>query len=267
MKKNFTDIHNHIIFEFDDGPTSPEVSQRMLLQAVEQDISVIFATSHFDEYTTPEKLHDYESRLTYLQNWIAENRLPLTLLPGAEVYYHHHLIENLSRYKHYVLGENSRFVLFEFPMFQDLPALDVIFQLKINGYFPIVAHPERYVPIIKDWRKIAEFIKLGALIQVNAGSIMGFFGDKIRQISHRLLENRLVHFIASDAHDDRNRPFLLQKTYQYCSEKYSKEWVDEIFFDNPAKLLMAKPIESDHIILERREVPWWKKILFGSKKH
>lgn len=241
--KKFIDIHNHIIYNFDDGPESFEVTKKMLKLAERQNIRHIFATSHFDEYTSPGKLADYYDKFNIIKTFIQEEGLDVVIHPGAEVYYHDYMVDTIVQYKNYFLGESRPFVLFEFPMFQPSVNLEIIFKLRLSGVRPIVAHPERYISVMENTSLIDEFIKLGALIQINAGSILGNFGNKIKKIAQDLIEVGKVHFIASDAHGYEGRKFALLDAYEYLSKHVNSEHIDKLFFDNPQHILSGKDLK------------------------
>lgn len=241
--KKFIDIHNHIIFDFDDGPSSFDETRKMLDIALEQNIGTIFATSHFDEYTPDEKLDDYYEKLSIIQDYIAKEKLPLNIYPGAEIYFHSNLVESVRKYKNYILNEDSGYVLFEFPMFQTFSNLDIIFHMKINKIIPIVAHPERYATTFKNWKIVAEFIKIGALIQINAGSILGHYGSPVKKIVKQLLQKKYVHIVASDAHNTNSRTFILKDAYHECLEFLPEEYVKKIFFTIPEQIIKGIPFE------------------------
>ncbi len=245
MNKNlFIDIHNHIIHEFDDGPQSFDTVKAMLEKALEQSTGTIFATSHFQEYANKELTDEYYKKLNLIKDYIKNNSLPIEIKPGAEVFQHPGIEKSAFTYPNYRLNENSRYLLFEYPLFQ-MPNsyTDTIFKLRLSKLRPIIAHPERYNFTQKNIAKIVKMVSMGALMQVNGGSILGYFGSNIQKLSLELLKYRLVHFIASDAHGTGNRTFLLQDTYNYLKKKISESYLHEIFFINPEKILNNEDLE------------------------
>ena len=100
----------------------------------------------------------------------------------------------------------GRYVLVEFSGRHDYQRVrNYIYQLQQEGYCPVVAHVERYPQVIKQLEQVEELIELGAMIQVNAGSLLGENGFRMKNVSRRLLKKRWIHFIASDAHDSKTR--------------------------------------------------------------
>lgn len=107
---------------------------------------------------------------------------------------------------------DSKYMLIEFPMRKfDDNICDIIYELQVRNIIPIIAHPERYKPIIENPIYINKFINEGYLFQMNTGSIEGKFGSDVKKITEVLLENGIYNFIGSDAHDTKNRNTGLSK--------------------------------------------------------
>ena len=83
---------------------------------------------------------------------------------------------------------------------------------------------------------------MGCYIQVNAGSIMGKFGFGTKQFTRKLLKQRQVHFVATDAHDTGKRAPYLSDCAEYVSRKYDRDYSRELFHDNPECILQDKEI-------------------------
>ena len=78
---------------------------------------------------------------------------------------------------------------------------------------------------------------MGAYIQVNAGSVMGDAGFKMKNFTRELLKQGLVQFIATDAHDTRKRAPELKKCANYITRKYGEEYAEDIFRNNPEHII------------------------------
>jgi protein-tyrosine phosphatase len=94
----------------------------------------------------------------------------------------------------------TQFVLVEFPFMSVPPnAGSAIFELKLNGWTPVLAHPERYGNFT-DLAAAEEWRQRGAYLQVNCGSILGRYGPEARDLAWGLLERGLVDYVSSDYH-------------------------------------------------------------------
>lgn len=235
------DIHSHLIPKFDDGPSSFEESLEMLQQAEDQGITDVFATSHFNEWIPKAMEQEYFSKLEELQNKAESKKIGINIHSGAEIFYHHWAETTVKSSKVTTLGNWGQYVLIEFPMFQ-MPdgAEEVLFRLTAENYIPIVSHAERYVLVIDRPRNILNFIKYGGLIQINGGSLLGHFGKNIQKTALQLLEWRLVHFVASDAHSPRSRAFVLADVYKFLQNKIENNYLEELLFINPMRIIKKK---------------------------
>jgi protein-tyrosine phosphatase len=78
---------------------------------------------------------------------------------------------------------------------------------------------------------------MGALIQINADSVLGLVGLSQKRFCKKLLKNQWVDIIASDAHGSKERTSNLARGYEYIDKKYGKEYADLLFYKNPLKIL------------------------------
>ncbi len=242
------DIHNHLIFQFDDGPRDLQEAVDMLKTAAEQGITHTFATSHFQEIIPPQMEADYFFKLEALQNRIEAENIPVTVHSGSELFYHHFMNETVKKHRVCTLNGNSQYVLFEFPLYLKPTGYDtIIFQLKMDGYFPILAHPERYHFIQQEPEKIIELLKMGALLQINTGSLLGHFGKTAQRLARQFLELRIISFLGSDAHRRDGRNFSLKPAVDELKLLMDKGYIDELTLHNPQKILTNEPIESPPI--------------------
>lgn len=83
---------------------------------------------------------------------------------------------------------------------------------------------------------------MGALIQLNADSVMGRNGFRVKCFCHRLLTEQKVHFIASDAHDIHRRPPLLRDCFLQIHKKYGAEYAARVFYHNAQALIENREI-------------------------
>ncbi|MCB2306048.1 exopolysaccharide biosynthesis protein [Clostridium estertheticum] len=194
------DIHSHILPGIDDGSKDMETSIKMLKMAEEKGTKTIVATPH---YIRGRYENHYEKNFDLHQKvkLAAKNAgLKIEVLLGQEVMLDKYAL-NLCREKKIRGINESSYMLVEFPM-DELPndALDLIYELRVLGIKPIIAHPERYEYIIRSLPDINDFINEGCLFQINAGSLQGVFGKQVQKCAKLLVKEGLVNFIASDAH-------------------------------------------------------------------
>ena len=136
---------------------------------------------------------------------IKSEGINLKVYSGQEVYYTENIIENYMEGKIGTIND-SRYMLIEFPIKKfDDNIFDVLYELQIRYIMPIIAHPERYKPIIEKPSYINRFINEGYLFQMNAGSLEGKFGENAKKTAKIFLQMNIYNFIGSDAHNMKNR--------------------------------------------------------------
>ena len=92
---------------------------------------------------------------------------------------------------------------------------NVLFELKMKGVTPIIAHPERYLKVQKNIEIVSDWLEAGCIIQIDAGSLFKL-GKEAKVTSQNILNNRWCQIIGSDAHNDTNRNFCLLKAFEYA---------------------------------------------------
>jgi protein-tyrosine phosphatase len=136
---------------------------------------------------------------------------------------------------------NSRYILIEFPMtFIPRCAKEVLFNIRLLGYIPIIAHPERNLKIMENPDIIEDLIELGCYFQINAGSITGQFKRKSKNVAWYLLRKSFVTVIASDSHSDKFRKPDMRKAFFIVMKKFGINTAKDLFFRNPLKIITNK---------------------------
>lgn len=214
------DIHNHILIDVDDGPKSKEDMLKLLKQGKDEGVTEVIVTPHHLSPTFDNDYSKVESKLNELLELNEIKKLGIKLYPGQEIRISDQIIPQLEKGE--AIGLNrSKYLLIELPS-GGVPHYTnrLFFDLQSKGYIPIIAHPERNKEISQNLDVLFELINGGALSQLTSASLVGKHGKKIQKISMQMIENDLVHFIASDAHHDTNRPFILNSLFK--EKKLSK---------------------------------------------
>jgi protein-tyrosine phosphatase len=207
------DIHAHILPGVDDGAVDLAESLEMARQAVAGGTTELICTSHSAEWFEIGPLAVMQQQVATLQSAITAAGIPLKLWPGMEIFLTPHTPQHLAQGRAWTLA-GSRYVLVEIP-YEPWPAYteQALFALQVQGYLPILAHPERYVAIQHDPNVLYRLAERGILAQVTAGAFAGYFGESTRRCAVTLTQHGLVQFLASDAHsstDTRRLPALDQ---------------------------------------------------------
>ncbi|PAF37227.1 tyrosine protein phosphatase [Terribacillus saccharophilus] len=232
------DIHCHILPGVDDGARTLEDSIEMAKAAAAQGIHTIVATPHhrnnqFDNYR-----EDILTRVDELNRILEEENIEVNILPGQETRIYGDLAEGLSAKEILPVNLDTPYILVELPT-STVPKYTnkLLYDLQVEGYTPVIVHPERNSELLSKPDKLYELVKSGVLTQVTAASLVGKFGKKIRNFSHEIIQSNLTHFIASDAHNVHNRGFIMQDALQEIEDTYGVELV--YYYQENAEFMIA----------------------------
>ena len=211
------DFHNHLLPNLDDGAKSMEMTLDMLREASNQGIKKIVNTVHFQHPKMERKNIDYnhiqEIRDRVLKE-AAQIGIKIDIELASEVYY----LPNLCDLVDNPIATINGYMLIEFPaMIVPSDFLDIFFNLKMKGINPILAHPERYRFIQQDVNNLNKLNDLEIIFQIDAGSLVGHFGNKTKKIAFNMLKEGYCHIIGSDAHNNIKRNFCLKEAYNILS--------------------------------------------------
>lgn len=228
----FTDIHTHILPGVDDGAQDTGQAMRLLRLAWKNGTRTIIFTPHYRGKYKENTLNQLRMEFEMLQE-LAKDEFPgLQLYLGHEVAFEVDAPQAVNAGKVMSLN-NSRYMLLEFkPNALRAQITNGVVETFQCGFIPIVAHVERYDISRTDVTLVEELLEMGALLQLNADSIMGVNGYRVKRFCHKLLKSGVVHFVASDAHDHRYRPPLLRKAFMKIYKKYGREYAAALFYDN-----------------------------------
>lgn len=230
------DFHSHILPEIDDGSKSYEESLKMLEEAYNVGFDKVISTSHFaiDCYESPEY-----KRKELINDLNLEENIPQIIL-GSEIFLTYNIIDLLKEYKASTIN-GTNYVLIELPLRNHFNNLkNVINILKENDYRPIIAHPERYLFIQKNFKEIYNLKELGVLFQCNYGSILGNYGIKAKSTMKKMLKNGLVSFMGSDVHREKSIYLQIPKAISLISKYISSEELHDIITHNAEKVLKGE---------------------------
>ena len=235
MKYKLCDIHAHIVPAIDDGAHNLQASIEILEMASRQGVNSIICTSH--HYG---RLELYNKHLKVLQNEAQKKNIKINLYPGCEIYCSKNNIQNIINklQTNYIPTINkSKYILVEFDPSVDIN--EIIYctkQLIKCGYKPIIAHVERYYNLFIN-NKYILLQTTGCLFQVNAYSLQDARETRIKAFARKLLKEKLITFIGSDAHDINYRPYIINNGVDYIYEHCDIEYAKDICYRNAESIL------------------------------
>lgn len=199
------DIHSHILYNVDDGSDTLDESVALIKLAFENGYTDIVLTPHYINEIGTECINkDVLEHFENLKVEIKNRKININIHLGNEIYICDTMFKDILNSKTYTLA-NSKYVLIEFPMYGEVPyIIDSIYELKLHGFIPIIAHPERCFCFQNKYSLLRDAIKEGALFQINSGSIIEHHGTTAKKMVKKMLKEGLVSFVATDTHN-KNR--------------------------------------------------------------
>lgn len=199
--ENFIDIHNHILPGIDDGAKTVEDSMELIKGFSDIGVKKFIATPHIMHNYYPNDSDSIHTALGKVQNrLLSEGMKDIVLDVAAE-----HMID--ANFDHLLEQEKvvplrNNYLLIEMSYLQ--PSInfnEAILNIAAHRYFPILAHPERYSFLHLNSSKFQKYKNNGILFQMNLLSLGEFYGKEVQKKAHKLLNNGLVDFLASDVHN------------------------------------------------------------------
>ena len=195
------DLHSHILPGVDDGAPDMDTAIAMARTAAADGIRIMVATPHVSFEYELDPL-EVGPRVGELNLALARNEIPLAVMPGGEIALTRLTALEDAALRPLSLGAGP-YLLVETPYAGAAPFLeDALFDLDLRGFRTILAHPERCAMFESDRDRLARLVERGVLCSVNAGSMAGQFGRRVRDFTVHLFREGMVHSVASDAHDD-----------------------------------------------------------------
>jgi protein-tyrosine phosphatase len=199
------DLHCHVLPGIDDGPRTIEDSLAVARAAAAAGTRTLVATSHVS-WDYPNRADAIARLVGELNAQLSRNGVALEIRPGAEIAMTRLADTPPDELSRLTLG-GGRWLLVEPPFTLVSTGLDsLITELQDRGYHVVLAHPERCPAFHRDRSMLEALVDSGVLTSVTAGSLDGRFGSPVRRFSLGLVRDRLVHNVASDAHDHLRRP-------------------------------------------------------------
>lgn len=240
MHSGFYDIHCHILSGVDDGAPNFFDALEMVRIAREDGTRHLVLTPHYHVGHFELPAENLRDRFQIIQNEVAALYPDMKLYLGVEICYHEAAAEKLKQNRLLTMADTDYVLVEFFPQTEQRVILQGLQEIQMVGKRPILAHVERYEKLTGDYDAVEQLIRMGFYIQVNASSVLGKSGRRVKNFTKKLLQNGQVDFIASDAHGIRHRRPMLGECAAYIRKKWGDDYVDELLIRNPKKMLSGK---------------------------
>ena len=237
------DVHCHMLPAFDDGAQNLEVALNMARMAVDDGITHLACTPHIYPGLFDYDTRKIQSAVDDFKSELAEADISLTLGMGADIQLVSEMVQRLKNGSMPTINQ-SRYLLFE-PPHHIAPSgfEDAVFNVITAGYIPVITHPERLSWIENHYQEFINVTRQGAWMQITAGSLIGHFGDRPQYWAERMLNDGIVHLLATDAHNITSRPPLLSQGKLAASKVVGEQEADALVNERPMAIWNDVPVE------------------------
>ena len=237
-KMGWIDCHQHVIWGIDDGAATEEMSHRMLQHAAEQGVYGIVCTSHASIDIQPFHLNTYLQRLKSLQLWTKEHIPQLHLTQGAEIMWNDSIPRLLREGKLPSVNGYGYILIEYYPLTPWEEIVRSVKEIGSAGFFPLIAHVERYKALRKKGRLKELKERYGVFAQMNSSTVLasekvGMFGDHWPK---QMLDLGLIDVVASDAHNVDTRICRIKEAWLVLSQTYGEDAADHLCRITPQQI-------------------------------
>jgi tyrosine-protein phosphatase YwqE len=193
------DFHSHFLYGIDDGAEQLNQSIEMIGAMQEYGFRKLITTPHIMGDYYKNSAETILPKLLEVQSALQLSGLTIQLEAAAEYYCDEMLMKKVENDE--IMSFSSKYVLLELSFINPSDFFDVItFNLQMNGYKIILAHPERYSYWHQSIDKLQAIKDKGVFLQLNLGALVGQYGSGVKRVAERLIEEEMIDFVGSDAH-------------------------------------------------------------------
>jgi protein-tyrosine phosphatase len=231
------DLHCHILPGIDDGASDLATAVEMARIFAGQGVELVACTPHI----LPGLYHNdgpqIRRAIDDLRAALKDADIKLDLVCGSDAHMAPDFVGKLKRGNILALAD-SRYVLVEPPHHIAPVRLEqFFFDILVSGYVPVLTHPERLTWINNQYTAIQRLAQGGVWMQITSGSLIGQFGRSARYWAERMLDEGLVHFLASDAHDTHGRPPNLQRGREAAARRVGEAEAEHLVVTRPRGII------------------------------
>ena len=227
----------------DDGAQDWEESLEMARIALKDGINGVVCTPHY----VPGPFENNRQRVLEVfdefQRKLREDNIPLDIFPGAELRLDTDMPRRINSKELLSINDTGTFALIELPvdtMLQNTE--DFLWDLQSHGVTPVLAHPERIHCFQSEPMRLFDLVRMGAVVQLTAASLLGGFGGRAKKTSMFLIEHRMAHVLATDAHGASERRPRLAEARDLVEKMAGQELANQMVHEIPAQIIRGEPV-------------------------
>lgn len=198
------DMHSHLIPGIDDGSPDMETSIQLIRQMAGLGYTKLITTPHIMWGMYRNDRDDILTRLESLQSAVKAAGIAVEIHAAAEYFLDEH-VEQLLKNNKPLMTISGNMVLVEFSMaLQSMGIKNILFDMQMKGYQPVIAHPERYIYLEKNKEFYDELKDIGCLFQLNLLALSGGYGNSVKKLADYLIKKEYYDLIGTDLHHHRH---------------------------------------------------------------
>lgn len=202
------DMHSHLIPGIDDGSPDMETSILLIRGLAALGYRKLITTPHINGDVFPNTPAIIRSGLENVRAELRRQQIDVQLDAAAEYLMNDHFTQALEKGEPF-LTLKGNLVLVELSfVVPAINVLELLFQLQMKGYQPVLAHPERYLYFAANKAWYDKLRDAGCLFQLNLLSLIGYYGKESMQLAEYLVKKKQVDLLGTDLHNEKHLHIL-----------------------------------------------------------
>jgi protein-tyrosine phosphatase len=203
IPESIADIHSHLLYGLDDGAQFIEESLQLIQNLKQIGFHQCITTTHVMNHLWENSSQAIQAKEAEINALLIDLKEENTLKAAAEYMLDNSFMELLKNEKLLTLKDN--FILVELSYSNPpINLFDILYEIQLMGYIPIMAHPERYLYYKKDCSPILKMKNAGCQFQLNLLATVGYYGKEVLQLTDELLEKKVYDFVGTDVHNQNH---------------------------------------------------------------
>lgn len=198
------DMHSHLLPGIDDGSPDIATSLKLIRGMMDLGYTKFITTPHimWDMYQNTNEI--IREKLELLKAAVKQEGIEVEINAAAEYFLDDH-VAGLLKNNEPLLTISGKMVLAEFSLAYPSHSLkDILFEMQMQGYQPVIAHPERYLYLEGNKDFYEELKDIGCYFQLNLLSLTGYYGKSAQELAQFLLKKNYYDLVGTDLHGFRH---------------------------------------------------------------
>lgn len=203
LEGGYVDIHSHLVYGIDDGAATFEDSLSLVTQMIDFGVQAFISTPHTIAYVWDNTPSGITSRGAETAAQLQASGVGAPFSVASEYMMDETLLRRMQTEP--LLPLKDSYVLVEMSYISPpMQLFDIIYELRLAGYKPVLAHPERYAFYHGQMVAYEKLKRFGCLFQLNLLSVTGYYGGGVLKMAKELLKAGMIDLSGSDVHHQRH---------------------------------------------------------------